>query len=606
MLNPKADVLIEVSWEVCNKVGGINTVLSSKSPHIQKYYAHNHECILIGPYFANKTAGNFEEYPAPKELKNVSEELKKLGIILHFGKWLIDSEPKVILVDFENYMVKLNEIKKQLWESNKIDSLRASGDYNEPLVWSHAVGLIIKEIKKYAFSDKKVVAQFHEWLSGAAVIYLKNNNVDVATIFTTHATVLGRAMAAGNIDLYCIDPKTKKCILETIDVDKEAYSYYAESKHLIEKNAAQLADIFTTVSEVTDLEAGFILKRNADVILPNGLDLSKFPTFEQASINHRKNRDQIKEFLLYYFFPYYPFDIKDTLIFFLAGRYEFRDKGIDIYIKSLDKLNVKLKKDKSKKTIVAFIWVPGNIRSIKPELLESKTLFIDLKEELEAETPLIKQNILYSIMAKKELEPKNIFNEDFLYAMKKKIMKIARKGNPSLATHDLYDENDLIVKSMLALELDNHEDDRVKMIFYPIYLTGADGLLDLTYYEAMSGSHLGVFPSFYEPWGYTPLEAAALGVSSVTTDLAGFGRFIMKKKSKKNPGIFVLKRTNRTDDEIINDLADFMYKFANLSAQDRVSNKIEAKRLSSMADWSAFAVNYIQAHDLAVKKKFGV
>ncbi len=201
-MKPKANILLEVSWEVCNKVGGINTVIKSKTPTLTKYYS-NHDYFLIGPYFADKAMGEFEESPIPEECKSACDELSKMGIIVHFGKWLIEGTPNTILVDFANYMYKLNDIKKELYENFKIDSLRAGNDYNEPLVWAYAVGIIIHKLKDHLFKDKSVVSQFHEWLAGPALLYLKKNNINVATVFTTHATVLGRTLATHDVDLYC-------------------------------------------------------------------------------------------------------------------------------------------------------------------------------------------------------------------------------------------------------------------------------------------------------------------------------------------------------------------------------------------------------------------
>lgn len=596
----KADILFEVSWEVCNKVGGINTVLRSKAEQIAKYYDGNY--YVIGPYFSNVVTGEFEEELAEEIFKPVFEELKSEGIILHFGKWLIKGSPKAILIDFNSFMSQCNDIKKKMWEQFKIDSLRANHDYNEPLVWAYASGIVLERLNKVF--NKKIVAQFHEWLAGAGLLYLKINKVKIGTIFTTHATVLGRTLASANFDLYG-STSNNKFNLETVDTEKAAYDHHVESKHQIEKEAAKNADVFTTVSEITGIEASYILKRKPDVLLPNGLDMEKFPTFEDASIKHKIYRNTIKEFILCYFFPYYTFDIKETLIFFLAGRYEFRDKGIDIYIKALKKLNERLKKEKSSKTVVAFILVPGNIRGIKPEFLENKILFRDIKESINRNMYGIQNGILYSILSRRPLDKANVFNDEFLDEIKIKMAKLVKKGTPALSTHDLVDPDDKIIKSLIENGLDNQEEDRVKMIFYPTYLNGADGLLDLTYYEVMSGCHLGVFPSFYEPWGYTPLEAAALGVSSVTTDLAGFGRFISKETQKNKPGIFVLKRLNRTDDDIIDDLGNFIYKFVQFSKQDRVLNKIEAKRLAGLADWGNLIENYIEAQNLTIEKVFG-
>ncbi|MBR9691998.1 hypothetical protein GOV06_04370 [Candidatus Woesearchaeota archaeon] len=604
MSKTKAEHLFEVSWEICNKVGGIWTVISSKVEQIERYYKRNYTCI--GPYFSDKVAGQFEEEPAPEECKGMCNELETQGILLHFGKWLIKGEPNAILIDFTNFRFKTDEIKKELWDNFKVDSMSSNSiDYNEPIVWSYAAGIVIEKLAQ--IYNKKIVAQFHEWLAGPGLLYLKKNNANVATVFTTHATVMGRALASANIDLFCKPKKgSDKCNLQLMDIDKESYKYHTEGKHMIEKASANNADSFTTVSEITGLEATYVLKRKPDKILPNGLDNDKFPTFEEASIEHRIHRNQVREFVMYYFFPYYQFDIKKTLFFFLAGRYELKNKGIDIYIKALAKLNARLKAEKSEKTIIAFIWVPTAVRGIKTDILDNKTAFHDIKDELLEETNNISKNILYSIVSKQDLAKETVFPKKFLEDTKRKVLKFKKEGIPSLVTHELQQYGDPIINLLLESGLDNREDDKVKMIFYPIYLTGADGLLDLSYYESMQASHLGVFPSFYEPWGYTPLEAAALGVSSVTTDLAGFGKYILKKKQKRHPGIFVLRRMDKTDDEIVENLARFMHRFAKFTKQGRVKNKIEAKKLAERADWKKLVSNYILAHNKAIEKKYGV
>ncbi len=595
----KAEIILEVSWEVCNKVGGIYTVIKSKADKIVENYRENY--FLIGPYFARQAIGEFEEKLPKGRIKEIFEKLDKEGIKCHFGKWLVKGAPSVVLIDFTNINNDANTIKRKLWDDYRIDSLNAPYDYNEPVTWSYAVYRFIKEFS--GLFNKNIVCQFHEWLAGSALLHLKRDNVDIATIFTTHATVLGRTMSGNNIDLYCRDGD-KKCFLEKIDIDKEAHNYGVAAKHQIEKNSALNADVFTTVSEITGMEAGFILGRKPEVLLPNGLDIEKFPTFEEISIKHRLQRTRIREFLLYYFMPYYVFDLKESLFFFIAGRYEFHDKGIDVLIKALGGLNDALKKEKSKKTVVAFIWVPANIRGIKSELLESKTFYDDIKEYLEEAEDDIEESILYSFVSRKRVKEEELFDQDFLLEMKGRVLKLKRKGNPSISTHDLYDNNDIILKTLLEAGLDNKEDDRVKVVYYPVYLSGADGLLNLTFYEAMQGSHLGIFPSFYEPWGYTPLEAGALGVSSVTTDLAGFGRYIEKESSgKKDPGIFVLKRMGRKEEQVVKDLKDFMHYYVNLSKRGRIENKMAARRLAEMADWKLLIKNYIGAFNEAFKKR---
>ncbi|MBI2659083.1 hypothetical protein HYX05_03230, partial [Candidatus Woesearchaeota archaeon] len=501
-MDKKADILFEVSWEVCNKVGGIYTVVKSKAARMVEHYGDNY--FMVGPYFASKAIGQFQEEMPSEFCKAPFEELKKLGIICHFGRWLSEGNPFVILIDFVNYKHRINEIKRELWDWYKIDSLRAPQDYDEPVAWAYTAGMLIEKLSN-CFSDKRIAAQFHEWLSGAGLLYLKKKNVKIAAVFTTHATMLGRTLASSNVDIYNVWDK--------INPDNEVYKYGIEAKHLLEKNSAAFADVFTTVSEITGMEAGHLLKKKPDLLLPNGLDISKFPTFEEIAIKHRLQRDRIREFMLYYFFPYYTFDPKETLIYFIAGRYEFHDKGIDIYIRALGKLNEKLRQLKSKTTILAFIWVPSNFRSIRPELLENKTFYQDIKDALEEVHDDVDKNLVYSFVSDKKITKESLFDNEFLTEMKTRAARFIKKGKPPLLTHDLYDENDIILKSILSAGLKNEEQDPVKIVYYPIYLSGADGLLNLNYYEAMQGSHLGIFPSYYEPWGYTPLEAGALGVS---------------------------------------------------------------------------------------------
>lgn len=586
--------VFEVSWEVCNKVGGIYTVVKSKAKNMVDRYGE--EYFLIGPYFPQNALGEFEEKMPSEKLKRVFEKLKKEGIVCHYGRWLIDGQPQTILIDFAGFTKNTNKIKGEFWEKYGIDSLSTRfHDYDEPLTWACAAGRLIEVL-----ASKPTVAHFHEWLSGGGLLYLKSVNAEAATVFTTHATMIGRSLASSDVDIYSR--------LKEINADEEAARIGIQAKHLTEKSCAANADVFTTVSEITGIEAEAFLGRKPDVLLLNGLDMESFPTFEDAAIKHRLLRRKIKDFIMAYFFPYYSFDIENTFIYFLAGRYEFRDKGIDIYIKSLAKLNAKLKEEKCQYTIVAFIWVPGNIRGIKPELLSSKTVFEDIQEDLHDENDEIVSRLIYSMAAKKSVNAEKLLGKSLSAELKRKVLRFRSKGTPPISTHDLYnEEQDSIINAVKSAGLLNRQEDKVKVIFYPIYLKSADKLLNLSYYEAMQGSHFGVFPSYYEPWGYTPLEAAALAVSSVTTDLAGFGSYVSENSGKeaKTPGIFVVKRFQRKDSEVINELSRFMLRFAHFSKEERIKNKIDAKRLASQADWKIFIENYIEAHKKAIKKRWG-
>jgi glycogen(starch) synthase len=590
-----ADCFFELSWEVCNKVGGIYTVITSKAAQMIKNYKEHY--FTVGPYFPGRTkAEEFKEQLPPDFLKDIFEKLHKVGIKCHYGKWLIEGQPGTILIDYEGYKQKLNDIKTENWLKFGIDSLNSEyHDYDEPILWSTCCGVLLENIKQMR-EDKKLAVQCHEWLAGGALLYLKARNIRIGTIFTTHATILGRTMCSNHIDLY--DQ------LDKINPDEKAKSFGIQAKHLTEKACAQNADVFSTVSEITGIEATYFLGKKPDILLPNGLDIQAFPTFDEASVKHKALKAKVRKFLTYYFFPYYQFDMDETLYFFILGRYEFHDKGIDIFIKALGKLNEELKETYPNKTIVAFIWVPSGAKEIRPELLQNKSYFDDIAESVNDRTDEMKERIVYSLVSKKQLDYELLFGKPFLLETEKKVLRFSKEGTPPPATHYLYNEqDDNILKAFKANGLNNSKGDRVKVVFYPIYLTGADQLLDLSYYEAIMACHLGVFPSYYEPWGYTPLEAGACGIASVTTDLAGFGRYVQKiSDTKKKQGIYVLDRLNRSDDDVCKDLLNVFIEFTISSKQDRIENKLRAKRIADTADWALMAENYIKAHDMAVEK----
>lgn len=263
-----------------------------------------------------------------------------------------------------------------------------------------------------------------------------------------------------------------------------------------------------------------------------------------------------------------------------------------------------LKKEKSSKTVVAFFWIPANVRGIKTEIIECRSNFMDIHESIEDSMPDIKNSLILSIATNREISAENVFDNEMLKELKRKSLKLVRQGKPPLATHDIYDEqNDSILKGFAANGLTNSEEDRVKVVFYPIYLTGADNLLDLNYYEAIIGSHLGVFPSYYEPWGYTPLEAAALGVASVTTDLSGFGRYICKDCAiTRLSGVYTVKRLSKPDEAVVEDLKSLFYDYTKFSREERIATKYEAKKIAASCDWGLFSDFYIKAHNMALEK----
>ena len=559
------EMLFELSWEVCNKVGGIYTVVMSKVSVMKQHFK---EYILIGPYIEEKASLDFIEETVPEQIADSIAKLRDTGIACHFGRWNIAGKPACVLIDFRSFLRDKNHIKKELWDIYKIDSLNSPWEFDEPIVWGYAAGMFIKEYAE-RFPHKRISVHCHEWLAGSALLYLKANKVRAGTVFTTHATMLGRAIAGSNQDLYGI--------LDKVDPEQEAYKLRIQEKFQTERACARSADCFTTVSEITSIEAEKFFGRKADVLVLNGLEVHKFPTIEETSIRHVTVREKIREFLMYYFFPYYSFDLRHNIIFFILGRYEFRNKGIDIFIKALGQLNALLKEENSGKTVSVFFWIPADHRGLKTEMLENKNYFRHINDMVHRYSPEMIKKTVAMIMREGNLSSAEVFTDEFKEHVRKDLIHFKRKGDPPLCTHYLDENHDIMISEFKRNGLLNRECDRVKVIAYPVYLDGHDEMLNLNYYDAIAGCHLGVFPSYYEPWGYTPLEAAALGVASLTTDLSGFGRFI---QSHKQNGIYILRRMGRSEDETIQEFTQILRKYIMLSHEERVEKKTEAKATS--------------------------
>lgn len=591
----KPEFVFEVSWEVCNKVGGIYTVLQTKARHMVSHYGENY--VLMGPFFTlEELKGEFEESAVPEHFRECCNVLAGEGIKAHWGKWLVPGSPHVLLIDFSEYLKNTNDIKGKLWELYEIDSLNTPDDFNHPIVWGFACGRVIELISK-AMGQKQIVSHFHEWLAAGGLLYLKSHSIPVKTVFTTHATVVGRSLAGANIAFYEHIEKT--------DPLKEAYQLGITAKHLTEKAAAKNAHFLTTVSEMTAREVEHFLGRKPDLLLPNGLDLAKYPTIEEIALKHRVHRDRMREFLLYYFLPYYEIDISHTLFYFMSGRYEVSNKGIDIFIKALGKLNERLRKEKKERTIIAFLWIPAQVRGIVAEVIENRERFSDIKRLLLEVHDVLLDNVIYGAISGKVFLPEFLFGDERAHALDIKIKKFKRSGDPPVVTHDLVNQNDQILSLIHQVNLANKKEDKVKIIYYPTYISGGDGLLNLDYEEVITGAHFGIFPSLYEPWGYTPLETAALGVASLTTDTAGFGQFVKKIQEglhakTRFPGIYLLERFGKNEDEIVEELTQFMLQYAKLSREERVENKLAAHKMAEHADWKELVKFYFQAHERAL------
>ncbi len=598
LINTKMQVLaqtiFEISWEVCNKVGGIYSVVVSKMPFIKEYYK---DYYCIGPYIKGKSDEEFQEEDAPLRVRSVIDEFKEQGIVVRYGTWLIHGEPKTFLIDFTGIIAKKNEIKGEFWDNFKIDSLNAGWDFEEPMLFSYAAALLLKRLEdNMLFEPEKTIIHAHEWMTGFSFLKLKLLGSGIKSVFTTHATMLGRSMSGSGQDLYGL--------LGKFDPEIRARELNVSAKFTAERACAQNSTIFTTVSEITARESEFILGRKPEVLVLNGLNTEDFPSIEETSIKHVTAREILREFQTYSFFPYYRFDLTKNLMFYIACRYEFENKGMDLYIGALGMLNNELKQNDSDKTITAFIFTGVENSGVKAEVLENKNFYTHIKNYVRSKSNEIITHIINDFVTGTEME-EDLLSTEFIQQMKKDFLHFKRTGAPIMCTHKLniLEEQDRIISACRAAGLNNTKEDKVRVILFPSFLNGVDPLLNLDFYDMAAGCHLAVFPSYYEPWGYTPLESAALGVPTITTDLAGFGRFIQQKTKNEGKGIFIIGRDGKTKQESLLELYDVMKKFTLMEHPERVDNKVRAKELSHLADWRVLVKNYIEAHNFAVLKK---
>lgn len=538
------DYIFESSWEVCNKVGGIYAVLSTRANTLQKKFKDR--IIFIGPdCWQDKTCPYFkEDLSLFQDWRN---EAEKEGLKIRTGRWTIPGNPIAILVDFNKYYKDKNTIYTQLWEDFKVDSLHAYGDYDEASMFSYAAAKVVESFyNKYLGKKDKVIYHGNEWMTGLGLLYIKKHLPQIATIFTTHATSIGRSIAGNNKPLYDY--------LFAYNGDQMAEELNVQSKHSIEKQTAHNVDCFTTVSEITGKECEELLDKPADVILPNGFEddfIPKGATFTKKRAAARKKALQVANALLGAELD------DDTLIVSTSGRYEFRNKGVDVYIEALNRL---LRDNGMKKTVLAFIEVPGWCGEPRQDLIER------LESGKKYDTPL----------------------------------------DVPMITHWLHNmSHDNVLGMLKYLDMQNRNEDKVKLIFLPCYLDGNDGILNIPYYDIILGNDLCIYPSYYEPWGYTPLEAIAFKVPCITTDLAGFGLWANAVKGRYceiEDGVKVVHRTDYNYSEVADRIKETIIKFSNFSPAEVKKARSNAYNLSKKALWKEFIENYYIAYDFALNK----
>ena len=538
------DYIFESSWEVCNKVGGIYTVLSTRAKTLQDQMKDR--IIFVGPdCWGEKTCPYFVEEPALfAEWREIASEE---GLKVKVGRWSIPGSPIAILVDFTPFYAEKDAIYGKLWEDYQVDSLHAYGDYDEASMFSYAAGLVVESFyKQYLTPEQKVVYHGNEWMTGLGLLYISKVLPQIGTIFTTHATSIGRSIAGNNKPLYDY--------LFAYNGDQMSWELNMQSKHSIEKQTAHHVDCFTTVSDITANECKELLDKPVDFVLPNGFDNSFVPKGAAFS----KKRKQARKRLLDVANALLGTELTDDcLIVSTSGRYEFRNKGVDVYIEAMNRL---LRDKELNKTVLAFIEVPGWVGEPRQDLAER------LKSGKKFDTPLPVPEITH-----------------WLHNM----------------THDN------VLGMLKFLDMHNGSEDKVKLIFLPCYLTGDDGILNLTYYDLVLGNDLCIYPSYYEPWGYTPLEAIAFKVPCITTDLAGFGLWANTEKgapSEIEDGVKVIHRTDYNYSEVADVIKDTVAKYSNMTDDEVKKARSNAEKLSKKALWSHFIKYYELAYDFALQK----
>ncbi|HEX4125015.1 MAG TPA: glycosyltransferase [Tepidisphaeraceae bacterium] len=590
---PQPPMLLEVAWEVCWQLGGIYTVLRTKAATMVEKWGDRY--CLIGPYNPATAPVEFEELPAYGQLKQTVEKLQEAGLPCYFGRWLVAGRPRVILIDYRARYWRLDGDKFLMWNDHHISLPAGDGELNEVVAFGFAVAEFFQMLAGIV-TDRPILAHFHEWMGGVAVPRIAHMGLPIATVFTTHATLLGRYLASDNPYFYDH--------LQFIDPDKEAAKFNIYPRFAIERAAAHASTVFTTVSEVTATEAGKILGRQPDGILPNGLNIQRFAAPHEFQYLHQRYKEKINEFIMGHFFPSYTFDIDNTVYLFTSGRYEYRNKGMDMFVEVMYRLNQRLKGLPDRPTVVAFCITKAATRSINVGVLQSQSMFEDLEHTC---TEIQEQmgNRLFQAIARGRMPGfAELLPDDSQVRLKRALHAWRLHRQPPIITHDLADDaNDPILKHLRARGLFNAADDPVKFVYHPDFIAATSPLLNLDYDQFVRGCHMGIFPSYYEPWGYTPMECVALGLPAVTSDLSGFGAYVERHiPDHESRGILVLRRRQRSFDDACNHLVEYLLQFLQLNRRQRIELRNKVERLGEMFDWSTLVRHYDEAHDLALQR----
>lgn len=531
------EYLFESSWEVCNKVGGIYTVLSTKAHTLQQMF--NDKVIFIGPdVWGPANAPDFIEddtlFADWKKHARTTDKLK-----MKVGRWNVPGTPPVVLVDFKPFFSERDAFFYSMWENFRVDSMHAYGDYDESCIFAYAVGKVIESFYNfYNLSDKKVTALFNEWMLGMGALYIQKQLPAIATLFTTHATSIGRSIAGNNKALYAY--------MDGYNGDQMAKELNMEAKHSLEKQAAHHVDCFTTVSDITARECKQLLDKAPDIVTPNGFE----PNFVPEGKEYTKKRAEARNTLINVAEKLLGCSISpDALLVSTSGRYEYRNKGIDVFIESMNRVR---NSGELQREVVAFLMVPAWVRDARADLKEV------IEKNIPTTSPMQMPFITHWL---------NLMDQD------KVLNYISHAG------------------------FTNQASEKLKIIFVPCYLDGRDGIFNKPYYDLLIGMDVTVYPSYYEPWGYTPLESVAFGIPTVTTNLAGFGLWAEKSVSGKNisEGVAVIERTDFNYFDVADAITTSILSLVKKDEKEVEEIRKRCFKLAKQAEWSKFIVFYQKA-----------
>ncbi|CAI4222014.1 unnamed protein product [Auanema sp. JU1783] len=591
--------VFETAWEVANKVGGIYTVLRSKA-QVSTEELGDQYC-MFGPMKDDRWRLEVEQIePENRTIRQAMKLFHRDGFHCTYGRWLIEGYPKVILFDLGSGASKMNEWKQELFEKCKVGIPYEDMESNDAVILGFMVAIFLRHFRESVNAYQPlVVAHFHEWQAGVGLLMTRLWKLDIATVYTTHATLLGRHLCAGGCDLYNN--------LGKFDLDAEAGKRRIYHQYCLERAACHSAHIFTTVSEITGVEAEHLLLRKPDVLTPNGLNVVKFAAIHEFQNLHSMAKEKIHNFIRGHFHGHLDFDLDKTLYFFTAGRYEFSNKGGDLFIESLARLNHYLKTSDDPRhagtTVVAFLIYPAPSNSFNVESLRGQAVTKQLKEAVDRIKENVGQRIFDACLQGRLPDGQELLSPPEKIMLKRCIMASEKHELPPICTHNMLNGNDLVLDALRRCQMLNDKFDRVKVVFHPEFLSSVSPLIGLDYEDFVRGCHLGVFPSYYEPWGYTPAECTVMGIPSVSTNLSGFGCFMEEHvKNCEEYGIYVVNRRFQGVEDSVQQLTQIMYDFCGLSRRQRILLRNGTESLSALLDWNSLGSFYRACRKMALEK----